>query len=375
MRIIATFCLSAVLAQAADITGTWTANVWIAGGRIDQTLELKQNGQALTGTIHFAANRDFPLTGTVKGDQIEFVGSKTKYSGTLDGATKISGTVNFLEMEKGTFTATKQNRATASIQEAAAYLQKDPAFQEAMRASATTSAVEPAHAPSKESVDAQNAALAPLLQRLQTEPCDPGFVRDGSVCIQRDTDRERRAAAFKRISGLQEGYVWQFYRVPNGHIYSVIDFSSPDHSLSVADVTTAGYQAFLKPNGEPGGSDLSSVVDTLSQTTLLGVDSSDGARIKRLFSSDLSHSDIEAFVAKGYGTIQIKKVRAFVADETYELTAPSAEGHGGISSMTLTSTGKYIGGFARTQGQSPRKVSASECKQYLLILYDILPNR
>jgi hypothetical protein len=264
---------------------------------------------------------------------------------------------------------------TAYTKEAAAYLQKDPAFQEAMRASAT-SALEPARAPSQESVNAQNAALAPLLQRLQNEPCDPGFVREGSVCIERDPNRERRAAAFRRISTLQQGYRWQFYRSPDGHVLHVIDVSAADRSLSIGDLTEGGLQAFLKPNGEISGSDFSSQLDTLSETALLAVDRSDGMRINGLFASDPSHSDVEAFVVKDFGTFQLKKLKTLSAtDETYELTVPSAEGHGSIASMTFVSTGKYIGGVARNQGEPPRKVSASECKQYLLILYDILANR
>ena len=55
---------------------------------------------------------DAKLTGTVKGDKVEFTfgteAGSAHYSGTLDGPTKMKGTVDYGELGKGTFTATKK---------------------------------------------------------------------------------------------------------------------------------------------------------------------------------------------------------------------------------------------------------------------------
>lgn len=111
MKLLGAFFLSAVLSLAADISGTWTANVVLAAGSGTPTLELKQSGETLTGTYHGTFG-DAPLKGTVKGDKVEFsFGNDTaqaKYSGTLDGDAKMSGTVDYGEVGTGTFTATKK---------------------------------------------------------------------------------------------------------------------------------------------------------------------------------------------------------------------------------------------------------------------------
>jgi hypothetical protein len=89
------FVLAATLvAQAADITGKWTAQV---PGRDGQTREatftLKVEGEKLTGTTS-GRNGEVPITdGTVKGDAIAFTvvmnfqGNEVKmlYKGTVAG--------------------------------------------------------------------------------------------------------------------------------------------------------------------------------------------------------------------------------------------------------------------------------------------------
>lgn len=110
MRLLATFLLSAVIALAADITGTWTANVELTAGSGTAKLEIKQTGETITGTYHGTFG-DAPLKGTVKGDKVELsFGNDTataKYTGTMDGDKKMSGTVDYGEVGTGTFTATK----------------------------------------------------------------------------------------------------------------------------------------------------------------------------------------------------------------------------------------------------------------------------
>ena len=111
MKYLATLLLSATLAFGADITGKWTGNVVLEAGSGSPKFEFKQDGEALTGMYHGQFG-DAPLTDTVKGDKVEFSfgtdTAKAKYSGTLDGATKMKGTVDYgAEAGKGTFTATK----------------------------------------------------------------------------------------------------------------------------------------------------------------------------------------------------------------------------------------------------------------------------
>lgn len=111
MKYLAILLLSATLAFCADISGKWSATVVLEAGSGSPTFEFKQAGEALTGMYHGQFG-DAPLTGTVKGNAVEFTfgtdAAKAKYSGTLDGATKMKGTVDYgPEAGKGTFTASK----------------------------------------------------------------------------------------------------------------------------------------------------------------------------------------------------------------------------------------------------------------------------
>ncbi len=111
MKYLVTLLLSATLALGADISGKWTANVVLDAGSGSPSFEFKQAGEALTGTYHGQFG-DAPLTGTVKGDKVEFSFSsgdaKAIYSATLDGGDKMKGTVDYgAQLGKGTFTANK----------------------------------------------------------------------------------------------------------------------------------------------------------------------------------------------------------------------------------------------------------------------------
>jgi hypothetical protein len=104
--------LAAVMALAADLTGTWTAAVALDAGSGTATFNFTQKGEALDGTYTgtFGAAK---LTGTVKGDQAEWsfdadqVG-KIVYKGSMDGANKMKGSVEYGQLGKGTFTAEKK---------------------------------------------------------------------------------------------------------------------------------------------------------------------------------------------------------------------------------------------------------------------------
>jgi hypothetical protein len=109
MKILTAFFLTAMLALAADVTGTWSGSVVLTAGSGNPKMEFKQSGEALTGTYHGTFG-DAPLKGTVKGDKIEFTfGNDTtqaKYVGTIAGD-KMTGLVDYGELGTGTFTLEK----------------------------------------------------------------------------------------------------------------------------------------------------------------------------------------------------------------------------------------------------------------------------
>ncbi len=115
MRKLLALSLLSVAAFAADISGTWKANVETDAGSGTPTFVFKQTGDNLTGT-YSGQFGEAKLTGTVQGNKVEWsfeaqVGddkAKVSYHGTLDGDTKMKGTAEFGSLGKGTFTAVKQ---------------------------------------------------------------------------------------------------------------------------------------------------------------------------------------------------------------------------------------------------------------------------
>ena len=100
---------------AADLTGKWSATVETDAGSGNPTFTFKQAGESLTGTYSGQLG-DAPLTGTVKGDEVEFSfqvspggdAVKLMYKGKVTGPKEIKGAVDLGGMGSGTFTATKQ---------------------------------------------------------------------------------------------------------------------------------------------------------------------------------------------------------------------------------------------------------------------------
>jgi len=95
---LALFAVSTAL--AADATGKWTWTTNFQGNEVKQTLELKQDGEKLTGALIGRDNQKVEIKdGTVKGNEISFVvvrernGQQLKmtYKGKIDGD-KITGT-------------------------------------------------------------------------------------------------------------------------------------------------------------------------------------------------------------------------------------------------------------------------------------------
>ncbi len=116
MRKLILLSLLSVAAFAADITGTWKANVETDAGSGTPTFVFKQTGETLTGTYSGQLG-EAKLTGTVKANKVEWsfeaqVGddkAKITYHGTLDGESKMKGTAEFGSLGKGTFTAEKSS--------------------------------------------------------------------------------------------------------------------------------------------------------------------------------------------------------------------------------------------------------------------------
>jgi hypothetical protein len=108
-------CLSA--AFAADISGTWQFTVETNQGSGSPTVVFQQNGEQLTGTFSSQIFGDVKLTGTVKGDAIQFgfegdAGGQTlkvSYKGTIENPTTMKGTAVYTGFDdKATWTATKK---------------------------------------------------------------------------------------------------------------------------------------------------------------------------------------------------------------------------------------------------------------------------
>ena len=103
--------LSLILA-AADLSGTWSADVTLDAGSGTATFVFKQAGDKLTGTYTGVAGTA-DVTGTVKGSDVEWsfqaaeVG-QVSYKGKLDSSGKIAGTVQYGQLGSGKFTAQKQ---------------------------------------------------------------------------------------------------------------------------------------------------------------------------------------------------------------------------------------------------------------------------
>jgi hypothetical protein len=98
----------ALAAHALD--GTWEFAVTLSAGEGTATLELKVDGNAVTGTYTGQVGTA-PVTGTVNGDAVELSfdsqAGKVTYSGKLADGT-ITGTAVYGELGDGTFVAKKK---------------------------------------------------------------------------------------------------------------------------------------------------------------------------------------------------------------------------------------------------------------------------
>jgi hypothetical protein len=114
LTLVFALLISSVAALAADVSGAWAVTVDSPNGPLEVTLTLKQDGDKLTGTVSSQMG-DAPITGTVKGDDIEFTMSMDaggqnmviKYNAKVDGD-KISGSLDFAGQGEIKFAGTKK---------------------------------------------------------------------------------------------------------------------------------------------------------------------------------------------------------------------------------------------------------------------------
>ena len=115
---VALLVWSAILAgqNKTDVTGNWSIEAMTeAGGASMPTVTLKQEGEKVTGHYSSQALGEANVTGTIKGQQLEFsfnvevqgFALHVVYTGTVDGNT-IKGKISLGELGDGTFTAKKQ---------------------------------------------------------------------------------------------------------------------------------------------------------------------------------------------------------------------------------------------------------------------------
>jgi hypothetical protein len=100
---------------AEDISGNWDFNVETAMGSGNPSFVFTQNGEKLTGTYNGLLGKA-DLTGTVKGDQIDFKfnfsyagqSGVAHYTGTIESPTQMKGKLVYGDLGEGTWTGTKQ---------------------------------------------------------------------------------------------------------------------------------------------------------------------------------------------------------------------------------------------------------------------------
>ena len=116
-RLIGAFLLCVSFALGADVSGTWQVTVETSQGTGTPTLDLQQKGEALTGTFHSQILGDAKISGSVKGNAIEFsfegdAGGQTlkvQYKGTVEGPAAMKGTAVYAGFdENAKWTAVKK---------------------------------------------------------------------------------------------------------------------------------------------------------------------------------------------------------------------------------------------------------------------------
>jgi hypothetical protein len=117
IALFALLAVTGVAAQGIDISGTWNASVDMGNTQGAPVFTFEQKGETLAGTVTNPLGTQ-KVTGTVKDDKVLFgfegkrggEAFKAVYSGTIESATRMRGTVDFTgELEgAGTWLATRR---------------------------------------------------------------------------------------------------------------------------------------------------------------------------------------------------------------------------------------------------------------------------
>ena len=117
VALLALVGMSGVMAQTADITGTWNFLVDMGSVIGEPVFSFEQKGETLAGTVSSPRGRQ-KVTGSIKNDTVvfEFEGGrdgqtfKAVYTGTVESATGMRGTVEYAGAldGAGTWVATKK---------------------------------------------------------------------------------------------------------------------------------------------------------------------------------------------------------------------------------------------------------------------------
>ena len=118
--VLVTAFLAVPAAQTAqakvDVTGIWAFEVQTENGTGTPQLIFKQEGEKLTGHYSSQLLGEADLTGTVKGQAIQFVVAanvqgnaiELSFVGTIESKDAMKGTVSFAGMGEGTFTGKRK---------------------------------------------------------------------------------------------------------------------------------------------------------------------------------------------------------------------------------------------------------------------------
>jgi streptogramin lyase len=119
---VALACLPASMSALAraqsriDVTGTWAFEVQTEMGTGTPQVTFKQDGEKLTGVYSSQLLGQLELTGSVKGQAIQFTlaanvqgnALEVVFSGTVDDSASMKGTVTFTGVGEGSFTGKRK---------------------------------------------------------------------------------------------------------------------------------------------------------------------------------------------------------------------------------------------------------------------------
>ncbi len=117
LKLIGALMLFASVVFGADISGAWQFTVETSQGTGNPTVVFQQQGEKLTGTFSSQIFGDVKLSGTVKGNAVEFAfegdaggqSIKVAYKGTLESPTTMKGKAAYAGFdENATWSATRK---------------------------------------------------------------------------------------------------------------------------------------------------------------------------------------------------------------------------------------------------------------------------